>query len=124
MPAVAEHLKTVLALIAARHRPASVLLFGSHARQEPKPASDIDLCILYDKLPKRHLEVLQDLYRVLFGQDLPAVDLIVYETESFQKLAARAGSFEQRVLRDAVLVYGAALCAKAEAGPHEREPGL
>ena len=43
------------------HLPTRILLFGSRARGNHREDSDIDLCILYDQLPKRKLEVFQEL---------------------------------------------------------------
>ena len=47
--------------------PKRVILFGSRGRGDARPDSDVDLCVLYEKLEKRNIGVMQDLYLRIFG---------------------------------------------------------
>lgn len=97
---------SIVASIVRYRQPTRVLLFGSRARGDEGPDSDIDLCVLFNALPKRKLEVLQDLYRGLYGLDVGPVDLVVYEESSFFKRASRPHSFESRIATEGVALYG------------------
>lgn len=101
-------LGSIVASIVRYREPTRVLLFGSRARREEVPDSDIDLCVLFDTLPKRKLEVLQDLYRGLYGLEVGPVDLVVYDEDSFRDRASRPHSFESRIAGEGVALYGQA----------------
>jgi len=60
----------------------------------------------YERLPKRNLEVLQDLYRPFFAVRGRAVDLVVYDADQFSERARRNGSFERVIQREGQVVYG------------------
>ncbi len=90
------------------HEPQGILLFGSSARGDRNAYSDLDICVLYDRLPARSLVVLQALYRALYDVAVGPVDLVVYEASDFSRKAARSNSFEARIKAEGVLLYGAA----------------
>jgi uncharacterized protein len=83
-----------------------IILFGSRARGESNNGSDIDLCLLFDKLPERPLTLLQNLYEDLFSLPGPAVDFVVYQDDVFKREAKEQGSFEQAIQQEGVAVYG------------------
>jgi predicted nucleotidyltransferase len=87
-------------------KPTRVILFGSRSRGDAREDSDIDLCVLYEKLGKRNVEVMQDLYFELFGHARQAVDLVVYEETDFLARAARPSSFEATIVAEGRAVYG------------------
>lgn len=62
-------------LAAAARPPARVILFGSHARGEAGPTSDLDLLVIQRDLPSRRDERIR-LRKALRGLGVP-VDLIV-----------------------------------------------
>jgi len=98
--------RSVVDRIVAARRPKRVILFGSRGRGEARKDSDIDLCVLYEKMGERNLEVTQALYLDIFDvMDLP-VDLIVYDEAVFHKRAARPNSFESVIDTEGLTVYG------------------
>lgn len=101
-------LDPVIASIVRYAKPSRILLFGSRARKEARIDSDIDLCVLFDRLPKRKLEVLQDLYRNFYDIDIGAVDLVVYEERAFKERAEVGNSFEAHISEEGVALYGPA----------------
>jgi predicted nucleotidyltransferase len=54
-----EKAKLAAAAIRAGLNPERILLFGSAARGTDTATSDIDLCLLFETLPARKLEVLR-----------------------------------------------------------------
>lgn len=101
-----KDLQGIISLITAGVKPVRILLFGSRSRDAVQSDSDFDLCVIYDKLPKRKLEVLQDLYQSLFPLQCPPVDLVVYEKAEYERKVSQIGSFEARIAREGLLVYG------------------
>lgn len=101
-----EELGKFISVITSYEKPNRVLLFGSRARGQARPDSDYDLCVLYNELPKRNLEVMQDLYRGFFSLKGHPVDLVVYDARTFAERAMRKGSFEARITAEAKVVYG------------------
>lgn len=102
---IEKDFEDLLVSIKMIHPPQTILLFGSRARGNPREDSDIDLCILYDQLPKRNLEVLQDLYKEIFQLPGPGVDLVVYQVDDFNQKAQRLGSLENVIQREGKIVY-------------------
>jgi uncharacterized protein len=101
-----EELKRLISAIAAYARPKNILLFGSRARGRAQADSDFDLCVIYEKLPKRNLEVLQDLYRSIFPLGGHAVDLVVYESSRFDEKVNIRGTLEAAILAEGRVLYG------------------
>lgn len=86
--------------------PQKVLLFGSRAGESAGHESDFDLCVIYDRLPKRKLELMQDLYKSFFSFTGHPVDLVVYQADQFSERAAQQGTFEATIAAEGRTVYG------------------
>lgn len=99
-------LSGILERIVAFREPKRVILFGSRGRGDEREDSDIDLCVLYDKLGRRNIEMMQDLYFELFGHASLPVDLVVYDEEDFLEKAERPFSLEAAIRSEGVTIYG------------------
>jgi predicted nucleotidyltransferase len=95
--------------ITAKHKPKRIFLFGFRAKGSNKPDSDIDLCLIYDQLPKRKLEMLQELYQSLYQMHgLHAVDLLVFQSDAYRERAKQISTIEHAIQREGKLIYGQA----------------
>lgn len=93
--------------ITTRHQPREILLFGSRAKGTNKPDSDFDVCVIYDQLPKRKLELLQELYQSLYQMhELHAVDLLVFQSDAYRERAKQINTIEHAIQREGTLIYG------------------
>lgn len=102
-----DELDGVVQCITARHKPRNIVLFGSRAKGNSKSYSDIDLCVIYDQLPKRKLEMLQELYQSLYTmQGLHAVDLLVFQTDAYRERAKHINTIEYAIQREGKVIYG------------------
>ncbi len=101
-----DELKILISAITEYSVPKKIVLFGSRAQGRARLDSDFDLCILYDRIPKRKLEVLQDLYRTVFCLGGHPVDLVVYQECQFEERASRKGTFESVIQAEGEVVYG------------------
>jgi predicted nucleotidyltransferase len=86
-----------------RHNIQKALLFGSLARGEASPHSDLDL-ILVQKTTRRFLErydgILMEISKVVPDRD---VDLLIYTPEELEKLVSRR--FIRQAFREGSIIY-------------------
>lgn len=83
-----------------------IILFGSHARGEDGPGSDIDICVLTWVKDKHPIDLIADFKsRVRSVRTMP-LDLLAYNQEHFYTVAERPTSFEHEIAKEGVLIYG------------------
>jgi predicted nucleotidyltransferase len=99
-PALVEHL---VRQIVATVRPLRVVLFGSAARGEMGPESDLDLLVVMPEGTHRR-KTAQQLYRTLDGQGHP-FDLIVATPSDLEKHKDAVGLIYRDILREGREVY-------------------
>jgi predicted nucleotidyltransferase len=72
----------VAATVASEIRPTQTILFGSRARGDSRPESDVDVLIIYDgPLPKR--EVILRAHRLFPGRDF-SLDIVVLTSREYE----------------------------------------
>ena len=101
-----RELNNLISAITSYAVPRSILLFGSRVREAARTDSDFDLCVIYDRLPKRNLEVMQDLYRSIFLIARHPVDLVVYQADHFEERALCRGTLESAIRTEGRVIYG------------------
>lgn len=80
----------------------SVILFGSQARGNYEPDSDIDVLVVTEKLDKKIREtIIDEAYEISLKEDIPVIPL-VYELKEFQSPLFRAGPFYQNISREGI----------------------
>ena len=82
-------------------KPERIILFGSHARGDTDPTSDIDIIIVY-QTDKSFMDRLEELY---LAWNIPtAIDILAYTPDEYQ--AMKAGSaFIQDISKEGILLY-------------------
>jgi predicted nucleotidyltransferase len=98
-----ELLQTIAARIAEAIHPQKIILFGSWARGERSPHSDIDLLIIQESTlprPQRYAQV----RRLFWGMGLP-MDILVYTPEEFARYQSVPGSFTHTVAHEGRVLY-------------------
>lgn len=86
-------------------QPDRIILFGSAARGEMGPDSDIDLVVIKANVPHRG-RLTQEIYRALAGVDA-SVDVVVARPEDVEYLRDRVGSVIAPALREGREIYAA-----------------
>jgi len=87
----------------ARHVRA-IYLFGSHARGDARPDSDVDLCIVADGAEKQ-FEAARDFRRQIWGiWPRPALTLVPIAPERLKEKQECGDHFFQTVLKEGVLL--------------------
>jgi predicted nucleotidyltransferase len=90
--------------LAAAAPDADIILFGSRARGEARPDSDLDLLVIEPDFGRRGEEYGR-LRRELRGLDV-AIDLVIYRKREAEKWGKVPGSFVHRVLGEGRVLAG------------------
>ena len=93
----------VIALLRQSAQPTRIILFGSHARGNAQPDSDIDLLVVERDVPDRAAEMVR-LSRVLSPLRLP-VDLLVVAEDTFQAWVGTPGNVYSAAQREGRVLY-------------------
>jgi predicted nucleotidyltransferase len=99
-----EVLDEIIRRIVEVAQPEKIVLFGSVAREEMGPNSDLDLLVVKSGVHRRRLA--QDIYMNLFsvGQ---AVDVIVVTPQDIERYEDAIGLVIEPALREGRVIYGA-----------------
>lgn len=98
--ALLEH---VTKTIVDRFRPRRIMVFGSHARGEAGPDSDLDLFIEMDtprRPPERAIEVSE-----VFGLRPWPMDIVVYTPEEVRRLRSVNGTLLSIIEKEGKMLY-------------------
>ena len=107
MKPVQEHLQELVNRIVEAVRPLSIVLFGSAARGELGPDSDVDILVLMpDGTHRRHTAKL--LHTRFFGIPF-AVDVIVATPADIEKYGRTNGLIYREIIAEGVTIYGSGL---------------
>jgi predicted nucleotidyltransferase len=82
-----------------------IILFGSYARGEETPDSDIDLCVLTPVKDRRAIDIGIDLRMKIWDIQKSPLDLLPYNQDEFTDRANRRGSFQQLITEEGVVLY-------------------
>jgi len=102
-PVDARLLDEIITRIRQAGNPIRIVLFGSHARGQAGPSSDLDLLIVEDSDLPRHRRAPRYL-RALVGA-FPAKDVIVWTPAEIAAWANLPNAFISTVLREGVTLY-------------------
>ncbi len=92
----------VVKQIVEKFKPQKIILFGSYARGNPRPESDLDLLVVMDtplKESKQSLEIRRHL-DVMFG-----IDLIVHTPKRLKERVEMGDWFLRDVLKEGKVLY-------------------
>lgn len=95
-----------IARIARRFRPEKIILFGSHARGDSTPESDIDLLVIME-FDGSKLDKMVELRGALRGINAP-MDILLTTPEDFEWRKQIVGTIEWPAFREGKVVYARA----------------
>ncbi len=82
-----------------------IILFGSYAKGEETPDSDIDLCVLTTVRDRRSVDVTTDLRLKLWDVQTMPLDLFALNQDDFYSHAKRPTTFQYEIANNGVLIY-------------------
>ena len=95
--------QTMVQRIVERFRPVRVILFGSRARGEAGPWSDVDLLVVLEEVANKH-QAMVEILRVL--NDLPVCkDVVVTTPDEISRRGHVVGDVLRSALREGKVVY-------------------
>ncbi|MDR1452487.1 MAG: nucleotidyltransferase domain-containing protein [Candidatus Margulisbacteria bacterium] len=100
-----DELNAIVKIFSDSELVSKVFLFGSLARGEATPDSDIDLCALTIKSDQRPLDIAIELRKKLYSVQKRPLDLLAFEQTRFEKDAERATSFAHLIKNEGVVLY-------------------
>lgn len=99
----ADELASILQTIVARFQPRRVILFGSHARGDAGPESDLDLFVemeTAERPPERSVAV-----AALFPLHRRPLDIVVYTPAEVERLRGIHGTLLSTIEAEGKLLY-------------------
>lgn len=85
--------------------PTSIILFGSYAKNLETKDSDIDICVITEE-NKNPFDIMTALRLKLFDKLNEAVDIVVYDKNSFDSRKTVVNTFEHEIYSTGVKLYG------------------
>ena len=99
----AELMKEVVRRIVATAHPKRIILFGSRARGDARPDSDVDLLVIADSTKPRYRRA-APLYGVLSDILIP-MDILVYTPEEVREWSEVRQAFVTTAIREGRVLY-------------------
>jgi len=103
--AVKTELDKIVSTLAETGIVTKVILFGSYARGEENPKSDIDLCVLTPVNDKRPIELMSGFRKKLRGVKTMPLDLLAFNQDDFYSYVDCQASFQYEIATNGVLLY-------------------
>ncbi len=95
----------VVRQIAREFRPRKIILFGSYARGDFRPESDVDLMVVMETSLKPVRQEIEICHRIEYEFGL---DLLVYTPKALKERIALGDSFLKEIVREGKIVYESA----------------
>ena len=99
-----KEIKKITDQIVKKYKPEKIILFGSYAWGKPTEDSDVDLFIV-KKSGKRRIDRGRELRKMLFGNDFPAMDVLIYTPKELEKRISMEDFFIKEILSKGKVFY-------------------
>lgn len=99
-----KEIESIIVQIVEKYRPERIILFGSAARSEFTPGSDVDFLIVKKDTPLYGADRIRELSR-LIERDI-AVDFLIYRPEELNQRMEMGDPFLKAVLEEGKVLYG------------------
>ena len=103
-PFLQSAIDSITAQLIEKYKPEKIILFGSAARGDAAPGSDVDLLIIKRDTPPFSADRIMEVSS-LIERDVP-VDFLVYRPEEFEKRVSLGDPFIGMILKEGKVLYG------------------
>jgi uncharacterized protein len=103
-PSLQSEIESITAQLVEKYKPEKIILFGSAAREDATPDSDMDFLIIKNDTPHKGRDRMIEVSR-LIDRNLPA-DFLVYRPDEFEKRLAMGDPFLEMVVAEGKVLYG------------------
>jgi len=104
-PTVKTELDKIVSTLAETGIVTKIILFGSYARGDETPDSDIDLCVITPVRDRRPIDITIELRRKIYSIQETPLDLFTRTQEDFSYRAAYVGSLEHEIAKEGMILY-------------------
>ena len=105
MAASLQHeIESITAQLVEKYKPEKIILFGSAARGEVTPDSDVDLLIIKSDTPHYGADRIMEVSS-LIQRDVP-VDFLVYRPDEFERRLRLGDPFIELIVKEGKVLYG------------------
>ncbi|OPY04442.1 MAG: Nucleotidyltransferase domain protein [Syntrophaceae bacterium PtaU1.Bin231] len=101
---IQKEIENISSRIIAKYKPEKVILFGSAARGDAGPDSDLDFLIVKKDTPYHGADRIRELSRMI-DRNVP-VDFLVYRPEEWEQRLQMGDPFLKLILREGKVLYG------------------
>jgi predicted nucleotidyltransferase len=101
---VESEIRDITRQIVEKYHPEKIILFGSAARGEFTPDSDVDLVVIKKDVPRYGIERMRELRRLV--KKKVAADFLVYRPEEIAERLKMGDPFVKAVLSEGKVLYG------------------
>ena len=99
-----SELENIIKQIIEKYKPEKVILFGSAARGELGPHSDLDILVIKRDTPYFGADRVRELSKMI-KRDIP-VDFLIYRPEEFEKRLSMGDPFLKSIMEEGKVLYG------------------
>jgi len=99
---IETEIANITSQIVKKYRPEKIILFGSAARGELSPDSDLDFFIIKDD-KRRHIERMKELYFTIKYNI--ATDFLVYRPQEIEERLQMGDPFIKQILNEGRILY-------------------
>lgn len=97
-------IEDITAQLIEKYMPDKIILFGSAARGDAGPGSDVDFLIIKRDTPSYSPDRIMEVSD-LIDRDVP-VDFLIYRPEEFEKRLSMGDPFIEMILKEGKVLYG------------------
>ena len=99
-----EELHNIVEQIITKYKPEKVILFGSAARGDSGPQSDVDLLIIKKDTPHFGADRIRQLSKMI-KRSIP-VDFLIYRPDELEKRLIMGDPFLKMIIEEGKVLYG------------------
>lgn len=103
-PITEEKIQEITQKIVKEFKPEKIILFGSYAWGNPSEDSDVDFFIVKES-DKRRIDRARELRKMLFGNNFPPMDLLIYTPREVQQRILMEDFFVKDILDKGEILY-------------------
>lgn len=101
---IEKEIQDIAGQIIEKYQPEKIILFGSAARGEFTPDSDVDLLIVKKDTPLYGIDRMRELRKMIRRR--VAADFLVYRPEEMEKRLRMGDPFLRAILAEGKILYG------------------
>jgi predicted nucleotidyltransferase len=99
-----DQINSIANTIASKFQTNDIFLFGSHASGNANVESDIDICVTTRLGDRRKIDLIRAIRREISNIFNIPIDILIYDTDEFQKRAKHRNTLEYKILNQGILL--------------------